>query len=511
LAALIALAFADARLRGLVVNTLVLCASVSGIAISAGLVLAVLLARSDLPGRRVLLALVLLLLFTPLYLQAAAWQAGLGTQGALVGLVGGRPLIAGIGGAIWIHAIASVGWAVLLLSAALRAVGRPLEELALLDASAPRVFCRLTAVRLLPAVAVAAIWISVLTAGDMTVTNLFQVRTFSEELYTQLTLGESVSQVALHGLPAWLFTGAVLLASAVALERFARAALHMERQPLTFHLGPWRPVAFLLLAGILIILIAVPLASLVAKAGLVVTTTPTGRRRTWSVARCLAMVAVSPLRFRRELFWSFVLGALAATISLVLALPLAWAATKSRLARTSALLVAGIGLAIPGPIVGLAIIKLLNEPAVPALNWLYDHTVAAPLLALVLRGLPIVIVILWYSLSAIPARLFELARLDGLGRLAQGRWIVMPVCWPALAASWLAAFVVALGDLSTTILVLPPGVDTIALRLFERLHFGAEDQVAAISLALVGLVAVAGVAALWLLAREKPVDAARPT
>ena len=84
---------ADPRLRGLAINTLALSASSAAIAGAMGVPLALLLTRVDLPLRRAGLALAALLLFMPLYLHAAAWQAGWGMQGALLPLVGGQPLI----------------------------------------------------------------------------------------------------------------------------------------------------------------------------------------------------------------------------------------------------------------------------------------------------------------------------------------------------------------------------------------------------------------------------------
>ena len=67
-----------------------------------GTLLAWLLVRTDLLGRRLWLALLGLMLFVPLYLQAAAWQAGFGLQGwyTLAGF--GRTLLEGWAGAIWV-------------------------------------------------------------------------------------------------------------------------------------------------------------------------------------------------------------------------------------------------------------------------------------------------------------------------------------------------------------------------------------------------------------------------
>jgi iron(III) transport system permease protein len=493
----------DPRPRGLAINTLILCGSITAVVLPIGLVLAAILARTDLPGRRLLLLLVLLLIFVPLYLQAAAWQAGFGLQGALLPVVATEPWVSGWLGTIWIHAAASLGWVVLIFIVGVRAAERPLEELALLDAPAARVFWNVTAPRAAGAILVAAIWTAISAAGEMTVTNLFQVRTFAEELYTQLALGESLTEVVLTGAWAWFFAIGSAAAGFYAIDRFLAKAMHAQEEPLLFCLGRWRWLTALGTYALVAILVAIPLASLVAKAGLTVTAAPGGERvRTWSIAKAMSLVVSSPMRFGRELSWSLGLASLSATLAFALAVPLAWWARMSHAARLVVLAVAALGLALPGPVVGLAIIELMNDPRLPVLNWLYDHTIVPPLLALVVRGLPVALLVLWFAVFSLPWQLFELAQLDGVSQWAQLRRIVLPLRWPAMTAGWLAAFALAMGDLSTSILVLPPGVETIALRLFERLHYGAEDQVAGVSLALWLGFGLIGAVAVGMLTRQ---------
>src|SRR4030042_4786116 len=71
----------DARTSSLLWNTLFLSAATCAISLPLGVVLAWLLVRTDLPGRPAALVLFGVMLFVPLYVQAAAWQAGFGLQG----------------------------------------------------------------------------------------------------------------------------------------------------------------------------------------------------------------------------------------------------------------------------------------------------------------------------------------------------------------------------------------------------------------------------------------------
>ena len=134
----------DLRTLTLALNTLRLAAAVCAVSVPLGTLLAWLLVRTDLLGRRLWLALLGLMLFVPLYLQAAAWQAGFGLQGwyTLAGF--GPTLLEGWAGAIWIHAAAALPWVVLIVGFGLANVERELEESALLDASPRQVFWHVT-------------------------------------------------------------------------------------------------------------------------------------------------------------------------------------------------------------------------------------------------------------------------------------------------------------------------------------------------------------------------------
>ena len=75
--AVASLVLADERTRSLAFNTLKLICGTLAISLPLGALLGALIARTDLPLRRLAAATMGLLLIVPLYLQAAAWQSGL--------------------------------------------------------------------------------------------------------------------------------------------------------------------------------------------------------------------------------------------------------------------------------------------------------------------------------------------------------------------------------------------------------------------------------------------------
>ena len=135
-------------------------------------------------------------------------------------------------------------------------------------------------------------------------------------------------------------------------------------------------------------------------------------------------------------------------------------------------------------LLGLGLIAVFDAPDWTWLNYLYDDTIAVAVLAQSLRAFPLVFFLVWQALRTIPQSLFETAQLDGAGRFGR-LWLAIRQRWAAIALAGLAAAVLSIGELAATILVVPPGIEPLSVRVFGLLHFNVEDQVAGISLMLI--------------------------
>jgi iron(III) transport system permease protein len=166
---------------------------------------------------------------------------------------------------------------------------------------------------------------------------------------------------------------------------------------------------------------------------------------------------------------------------------------------------------VPGPVVGLAIIALMNRPEFPLLIRLYDETIVPSVLACLAHSLPLATLILWSSFRSIPDELLEAAELEGAGWWQRLWLVVLPLRWPALVLAWGAAFVWSLGELDASELVAAPGVKPLSIHLFGLLHFGAQDQVAALCLALYIVMQIVTVCGWWLLRKMGSVAPRIPT
>jgi iron(III) transport system permease protein len=500
------------RLFGLARNTVLLVAGTLALALPAGVVGALLLYRTDLPFRRLFRFVALLTLFVPLPLFASGWQAAMGSGGWLpatfwspppppsdpdvspTGLVWkawGR----GLNAALWIHTIAAVPWVVLLVGQGLRWVERDLEEEALTFAGPWRVLRYVTLRRSLAAIGGAALWIMLQTATEITVTDMFQVRTFGEEVYTQFVApdaADAVARAVVASLPSVLLTAVIVLAATTWWEARLPPLETASVSPHVYRLGRARWPSCLALAVLVAVLAAVPVGSLVWKVGL------GGSPRHWSSA-----VATAHMGFVLRIKWrlvaeSLVLAGVAGGVTAALALVTCWLALGTRWFHTAILLLIAAAWSLPGPVVGLGLKGAINFllPAerggiVERLLYLGPSPVPALWVDL-LRFFPCAVAVLWPVVRLLPRDLRESARVDGAGPAQELRYVVGPLTLPALLRAGLVVAVLALGELSAGKLVETPGSQTFAHEVFTQMHYGVTNDLAAFCLILLVAVTLGG-------------------
>jgi iron(III) transport system permease protein len=91
----------------------------------------------------------------------------------------------------------------------------------------------------------------------------------------------------------------------------------------------------------------------------------------------------------------------------------------------------------------------------------------------------------------------DAAALDGARGLRRMWWLGVRQRPAALGIAWLVACATACGELSATVMVSPPGMTTVSIRVFRLLHAGVREQVAAICLTnVLGVAVLAWVIAL---------------
>jgi len=517
-------AWTDApRLLSLAETTALLVAGTLAVALPAGIAGAILLFRTDLPLRHFYVLLTVLALFVPLPLLTSAWQAALGSGGcfatALWPDAAGRPWAEGLGPAIWIHALASLPWVVLIVGLGLGWVEGDLEENALLAASPWRVLWHVTLPRSGGAIATAALWVGLHTAADITVTDMMQVRTFAEEVYTQLGMGGGGALARAVGvsLPAVGFIWLLIVWAVPRVEKRLPPLQTLLSSPRRFPLGPVRlPAA----AGVLLaagMLAGVPLASLLWKAGL------QGWPPTWSGEYACDRVGLALRLHGRMVLESLLLAGVVGFVTATAGLQLAWLGSGAPRFAAGLLGLLAMAWALPGPVVGIGFKATIQDlldlagsssgrPGLLAVLLYYGPSPLPVAWVQVVRYLPCAVAVLWPVVRLLPAELRDSARVDGLGPGQEYRWVVRPLSRQAWLGTALVVAALALGEISASKLVETPGSSTFAQVVFDRMHYGVTNDVAALCLVLLGMlllvgVIVAGLISLHRLRRPRPTAA----
>jgi iron(III) transport system permease protein len=235
-----------------------------------------------------------------------------------------------------------------------------------------------------------------------------------------------------------------------------------------------------------VVLVVPPLSCLVWQVGLHYGRPPSGGEivRQWTAGRAAHVMFSGAVEFADEIRWTLLIGALTAATALVMAVTL-----LLRITRRSGPLLAPLAwwllllsLVLPGPLIGLLLIRALNVPQVPWLAELYDRSLLGPVLASLIRCWPVVAVLVWFARRGIAQEVGDLSELEGAGRWLRLRRILLPLSARALLVAGLAAVAISAGELAATILVLPPGMSTVATRVFGLIHSGVKEKEAAICL-----------------------------
>jgi iron(III) transport system permease protein len=480
-----ALLASDGQFAVLVGHSLQLSFLTAVISTLIGVPLGVLLGKTDLPLRGALTLLFTAPLLVPSYVLAVAWFSILGRTGLL-----GRVLpdawsqeissaFFGLFGCTFVLVTAFMPIAMLLTIAFLRTVNPRLENAGRLVSGWPRILLRITLPLMAPAIVFAAVLTFLLSLGEIGVPMYLRFPVYPVETLTQFAAFYDFRAATVAAAPLFLVT-LIILGFQTGLHK---RVLELGRrtpngQVVVVALGPWRLPLFLLVLALAIVVVATPLGALVVQSSSLEIYKVALFRAGDSVLRSLAFAATSATLLA-------VLGFFLGYLSERRTLPIWW------VNEWLALLL----LALPGSVIGIGLISLWNtkatsfiyaSPAILVLGYVAQYAI-----------LPMRVVAA--SLGTIPRSLEQAARLSGAGWFMTLREIVAPLAGRGLIAAWLIGYVFSLRDIAISMVVYPPGSDTLPIRILTLMANGAPSLIAALCIILIAITLLPlGVAGLWL-------------
>ena len=137
----------------------------------------------------------------------------------------------------------------------------------------------------------------------------------------------------------------------------------------------------------------------------------------------------------------------------------------------------------PGVLLGIALIWIFNRPGLNSIS----QSGLLVVLAFSIRYAALGWTTVARAVRAADRSLADAARLEGASFLQMLRHVYWPQISPQLAAAWYLTYLLCLWDVETLVLIVPPGGQTMSLRIFNLLHYGHNPQVNALCLALLAL------------------------
>lgn len=469
------------RLWRLLGNTLGLTITVTAGALFIGASLAWLTERTDLPGRGIVRVILAIPLAIPAYIGGMVYLALLRPRGGIIPLaleqIFGQPVPTpsplGFWGAAFVLTLFTYPYVFLLSGAAFRKLPASVEEAARTLGRSPwQTFRQVTLPILLPGLMAGALLVALDILAEYGTVALLRYETFSSAIYLQLSGRYDRSAASVLSGVLVLLAGLILWVEMRLQGRRKFTQMEAGWRPANrASLKKWRLPAFLYVVLVVGFSLAAPLGVLL----------------TWSIEAFMDIEMLATV-FRTgssgigDFIWNSLWTAgMAALLAVVMSLPAAIYAVR-RPGRISRFLVrfCQLGYAIPGVVIALSLVFLVNR----FLPFLYA-TPLVVVLAYILRHMPQAVRSSEAALKQLSPTFEDAARSLGRNSLQTFFQVVMPLILPGLLAGGALVFLTSLKELPATLLLRPPGFDTLAVRVWMWAIDGFYIQAAPAALILV--------------------------
>jgi len=138
---------------------------------------------------------------------------------------------------------------------------------------------------------------------------------------------------------------------------------------------------------------------------------------------------------------------------------------------------------VPGVLLGIALIWIFNRPC---FGLIYPSAMIV-ILAFGVRYVALGWNCVVRAIGGADPVLGDVARLEGATRWQVFRHALWPQISSAALVGWYVTYLLCLWDVETMVLIMPPGFESVAVRIFNLLHYGHNSQVDALCLLLLVL------------------------
>jgi iron(III) transport system permease protein len=506
--------FDDPAFWRAVENTLIFAALTTGLAVGLGTLFAILINRTDMPGRSWLRWLLIAPFVIPPLGLIVGWTSIYGTAGYLTQFVHrnlGLPAwnLSSLVGMAVLGCVVTLPITFLTCQVALQGSDSSLENAALSAGASPTtVLRRITTPLLRPAILNSAILVFALSLETLGIP-LFIGTPANINLYASYLYNGWQNSATPD--PPFVSAGAMLLLVVVTLllivrtrllgseDRFIVTATRGAKEAPPLRIGLWRYFWAAFTAGFVLLASVIPLFGLSIMSSVKELTILVAPWNLWTSGNWHDIL--SNQMFRNAIVNSLIIAAIGSVLTVAFVAVASLIAHRSafRLRHTlPALLV--YPRAIPGIILGVGFFwsyLLVNVPGAFLRNSIWGE-----MLALCIRNITIAYVVLSPSLAKVSPEFDRAAAASGAGWWTTGRRITLPIVRPALLTAVALMFITLLSDYDPLVFLQKPGTEVMGVTMLQAWEKGEPGEVAAMAVLQLVIVAVVIVGAARLVRRS---------
>lgn len=455
--------FTENRVLTLLLKSLVTATGATLLSVFLGVPFAMFLGKYSFRGKGISLLLFLVPLFIPPHVHALSWLNLFGEKGVLLT----STALYSVPGVSVLLFLAYCPILILLLLTGIHGTNHQLEESASLLRPPWDVFWKISLPLLKPYLVAGSIFVFLFSFFNYGIPSMLRISTFPVEIFSRYSAFYDEATAVALSTP--MIVGAMMLLAIqsrqMANKSYALLSPQQNRRKECVS-KTLSVVAPLYIHAFITVTVLLPLVSLLLQSGGV---------KSFQIAWQTSF---------REICITFCVAAITATIATMLSYLFA-VLIDNREGKFSTFInyCTFLPFACPATLFGIGLIRLWNSPN----TQLVYSTGTILVFAYIARFIPFGIRIVNSRKHQVRPELFEAAHLSESSWLKKLWYVYAPLMRPGLIACWTIIFIFCVGELGATLLLIPPGMGTVTLKIYTLMHYGAGPVVAALALILIAM------------------------
>ncbi len=306
-----------------------------------------------------------------------------------------------------------------------------------------------------PVLTMTGLMVFILTINDYSIPASFSVNTYSMDIFAKYSISLSAAEAFVTSLPLLVLCMISLIpASKILISNYLYEASDQKLHLSMIEYAKYKYIYWLISILVLVIMM-IPMSILLVKV---------------NFGEWISVLDTSAGEILFTLGICLTAG--------IIGLPIMWMTALYLKAKPGMLWLVLTPLALSPSLIGAALIQIMNQSY---LRWFYTSPLML-ILAVMIRFMPIGIIVILLAINYLPDLYFAVGYLKSSSLFQIYRKIIIPIMLPFFLMAIGAVSLFGLGELGTSVMIMPPGFSTITVKIYGYLHYGASEKIGGMSL-----------------------------